>query len=573
MNGITRKITGVLVAVLSSTLMLNARIITVTSGADSGPGSLRQAIADASSGDTINFEGVSLITLESEIEDNNQAELVIDGDGTVAVTTEGVSRAFLIQNSNMNWTFDGLIFTNCAELSSDGGAIYLYNKPILTVQNCTFVDCFSSNNNSRTGGGAIMAYSKVNLICSNSTFVGCSTAAAGGGGAIACSGGNVELTVQKCSFQNCSSKIEDGGAIHLEHYWSIDVKIEDSVFDTCSAASEGGAIYARESTFPGFEISGCTFTNCTAGDRAAAFYYGTHAQATTKGHIRDCSFIDNKCGYATVMLTGGAGTMTISSSSFIANISTNSNSTGGAVYQQGYPYVALDFCTFKGNEAYDGGAIEIRTGTNIITSCLFDGNIATHEGGAVSAQSAGVTKIINSTFVSNSAAAAGGAIYVSGISEDNESFKIYNSTITANYCADVRRGGVMFNYNAENTAVFSSIIYGNYSEGISAGQDISSPEIENIENCLIGDATGWSAVTEINNITETDPLLGILADNGGEIPTIAIAKNSPARDAGSNPLNLLYDQRGFNYPRETPDGLSDIGAFEYITTGTIIFLH
>src|SRR6187399_273337 len=48
-----------------------ADIITVTNGNDSGPGSLRQALADANNGDTINFAVTGTIHLTS-------GELVID---------------------------------------------------------------------------------------------------------------------------------------------------------------------------------------------------------------------------------------------------------------------------------------------------------------------------------------------------------------------------------------------------------------------------------------------------------------------------------------------------------------
>src|SRR6266545_417492 len=45
-----------------------ANTITVTNGNDSGPGSLRQALADANDGDTINFDpSVGTVTLTTEI--------------------------------------------------------------------------------------------------------------------------------------------------------------------------------------------------------------------------------------------------------------------------------------------------------------------------------------------------------------------------------------------------------------------------------------------------------------------------------------------------------------------------
>jgi hypothetical protein len=53
-----------------------ANIITVTNLNDSGPGSLRQALADASDGDTINFAVTGTISLMS-------GELVIDKSITI----------------------------------------------------------------------------------------------------------------------------------------------------------------------------------------------------------------------------------------------------------------------------------------------------------------------------------------------------------------------------------------------------------------------------------------------------------------------------------------------------------
>src|SRR5207248_2434759 len=54
-----------------------ANIITVTNTSDSDPGSLRQALADASDGDTINFAVSGTISLTS-------GELVIDKNITIS---------------------------------------------------------------------------------------------------------------------------------------------------------------------------------------------------------------------------------------------------------------------------------------------------------------------------------------------------------------------------------------------------------------------------------------------------------------------------------------------------------
>ena len=46
-----------------------------------------------------------------------------------------------------------------------------------------------------------------------------------------------------------------------------------------------------------------------------------------------------------------------------------------------------------------------------------------------------------------------------------------------------------------------------------------------------------------------DPLLLALADNGGPTRTHALARGSPAIDAGNNLLALANDQRGAGFPR------------------------
>lgn len=66
----------------------------------------------------------------------------------------------------------------------------------------------------------------------------------------------------------------------------------------------------------------------------------------------------------------------------------------------------------------------------------------------------------------------------------------------------------------------------------------------------------WTTSTSLSN---TDPKLGPLADNGGPTPTLALLPGSPAIDAGNPPEAPAADQRGV--PR--PVGKAcDIGAFE-----------
>lgn len=75
-----------------------AATVSVTSTADSGSGSLRQAIADAAPGDTITFAlpNPSTITLTSELV--IAKDLTIVGPGAAALTISGnnTTRAFFV---------------------------------------------------------------------------------------------------------------------------------------------------------------------------------------------------------------------------------------------------------------------------------------------------------------------------------------------------------------------------------------------------------------------------------------------------------------------------------------------
>ena len=69
-------------------LQASAASITVTNNDDSGPGSLRQALADATDGDTINFSVSGTIRLTSD-ELAVNANIVIDGPGADMLAVNG----------------------------------------------------------------------------------------------------------------------------------------------------------------------------------------------------------------------------------------------------------------------------------------------------------------------------------------------------------------------------------------------------------------------------------------------------------------------------------------------------
>jgi len=136
--------------------------ITVTSNANSGAGTLRQAITDAISGDTITFNAGMTVTLTSGQLTLNK-NLTIDGDldnnGTADVTIDAAHNSRVFNMTTGSVTLDGLVITN-GLVYGNGGAY-----------------------NSVTGGDALGAGINITggtLTIKNSSITG--NKAAGGGG-------------------------------------------------------------------------------------------------------------------------------------------------------------------------------------------------------------------------------------------------------------------------------------------------------------------------------------------------------------------------------------------------------
>jgi N-acetylneuraminic acid mutarotase len=109
-------------------------IIEVTNTNDSGPGSLRQALADANDGDIIGFAVTGTIGLTSgELVVNHSITISGPGPENLAVNGNAMSRVFHIA-SGQTVTISGLTITN-GHASDSGGGIY-NDHAVLTLSNC-----------------------------------------------------------------------------------------------------------------------------------------------------------------------------------------------------------------------------------------------------------------------------------------------------------------------------------------------------------------------------------------------------------------------------------------------------
>ncbi|HEY9174097.1 MAG TPA: right-handed parallel beta-helix repeat-containing protein, partial [Verrucomicrobiae bacterium] len=153
---------------------------TVTTLDDSGPGSLRQAIADAAPGDTIDFAVTGTITLTSgELAITN--DLTIAGPGQTRLIVDGnqASRVFGVSGgTNVTVFIAGLTVTHGNGMNFGGGIAngvanfsgQFFNGASLTVSNCCITKNGLSSSGPSPGGGGVANSASSSLTIIDSTI-------------------------------------------------------------------------------------------------------------------------------------------------------------------------------------------------------------------------------------------------------------------------------------------------------------------------------------------------------------------------------------------------------------------
>lgn len=251
-----------LLLMLGATAPAAAATITVTNHLDAGPGTLRQAIADAHAGDTINFN----FTWPATIGITNAPlyitkNLTIAGPGADKLTFEGtMSENPLLQSHfGSSVTISGvrlrrggtgaiympegaLTLRDCVIVENNGQAVLAWND--LTVDNCVFSNNLSPERNTRDYGAAIYVMAGTTTI-SNSTFD--DNNSADGCGAIY---SRSNMTIRNSTFSNnktTGTNSSQGGAL-----CSLSgLTIESSTFSGNYSRGAGGAILGGTGTLTG----------------------------------------------------------------------------------------------------------------------------------------------------------------------------------------------------------------------------------------------------------------------------------------------------------------------------------
>lgn len=261
----------------------------------------------------------------------------------------------------------------------------------------------------------------------------------------------------------------------------------------------------------------------------------------------------------------------------------NNTSYDGGSGMQNEGFLSIDGCTFSNNyqtavRGSTGGAIRNVSASDVtIARSIFSGNSAYSAGAIYNVYTAGSVRVSESTFVGNTAAYIGGAVYVEGGVTTIENSTFSGNSVTGT--VGLGFGGALYDTNNATVNVAFCTFAGN--SAIYTGGIYSSGSPVNVKNSLFsgnsgGDLSGWITGFGVNLTTDNTGIPGFtqasasslklqpLADNGGPTPTIALGVGSAAVNAAPDGSDLngapvTIDQRGQTRPMA---GKADVGAYE-----------
>lgn len=297
-------------------------IAVVTTNADSGGGSLRYMIDNATvpTRITFNIPGNDVITLLSEIAVNtsitmeginiatsNKIQVKVTTPGTSTYRLFNVSGSPVVEINDMilkggrvsdgsiiSWKDTSLLTINRCDFSDATGRA-LYHPSATLNKTSTFIDCtFQNITNDMAGyGSAISLEGVISIVMDRCLFDNCHTNSPGlAGGAFGTSGavGN-DILIENTSFTNCSTT-GAGGGFYIRG-WQRYIIFNNITIANNSAPTNGGGAYieciATNLLVINSTVSGNTGTN-TAG---ATFYIG----GGNKIHLVNSVFVNNTGTY------------------------------------------------------------------------------------------------------------------------------------------------------------------------------------------------------------------------------------------------------------------------------------
>jgi hypothetical protein len=418
--------------------------LTVLNAQDSGPGSLRDTLAQASDGDVVVFDqslaGQTIHLTSGSLTVSQSVTIQGPGADSLAISADNASREFTIA-AGVDALISGLTLEN-GNAPDRGGAVL--NDGTLTLQGCVLLNNSAGSNSGPSYGGAVA--NDGDLAVCDSTFTGNT---AGEGGALDNMGG---LLVTASSFTN-NSVVDPvlittrigGGAV--ANHGTLTVMDSDFTGNTVvgffSVTGRGGAVANDGSA----TLSGCTLSDNTASrDGGAVSNTGTF---TITGGVFSGNSADSEGG----AVWNGVGMLTATGCTFADNTATSSGviggGNGGAVANEFQGTLVLASCTLYENVAGGSGGGVFNSSTLTVDGCTFARNSSNMPvfvpvtGGGGGICNVGTLTVARSTFANNLAAGpygnnSGGGILNLGMLDLADSF------FSGNVALDT--GGGLANY-------------------------------------------------------------------------------------------------------------------------------
>jgi hypothetical protein len=357
--------------------------LTVTSLADSGPGTLRAAIETADAGTsadkfTIGFASglTGTIDLQNALPDLKRS-IEIQGPGASSLTVEpavGVSLTapiFTVDFAQVV-TLSGLTIAN----GNDGGILNLEGR--LTVEGSSI-----SGNSADFGAGIRNDFGLLTVedssISGNFTTTFSSFHNLGGG-----IWNNYTATVSNSTLENNSAG-EGGGIVNYGPFSTLTVS-NCTVWG--NSANAGGGIFADNGTL--------TVSNSSLDRNFAVRDGGGIANGGTLT-VSDSTMDGNS--------TDGIGGAIVNSETFLTVINStltgNSAVEGAGIYNAFFGTLDVRGCKFSANTASDSGGGVYNAGAATFQDCTLSGNTAGSAGGGLFNAASGTVTAEDSTFLEN----------------------------------------------------------------------------------------------------------------------------------------------------------------------------
>ncbi len=305
-----------------------ANIITVTNTNDSGPGSLRQALADANDSDTINFAVTGAIGLTTgELLVNKSVTISGPGTDVLAINGNATYRVFHIA-PNKIVTISDLTITNGnanTQPVPDGGGIY-NDHATLTLGNCRI-----NNNAAFRDGGGVHNAGAATMTLNDCVISGNATGNDGGGVCNNGTGGAAIMGINNSTVSNNSATHGAGVCNDGRLKGATLLQISNTTLSNNSAGNDAGAILNIADT-----KGTATLSNCTISGNSAQSYGGgiNNVAGLT---ISNTTFSGNSATFGGSIAIGNPVTVSIGDTVLKAGkAGGNIFNDGGTVISRGY---------------------------------------------------------------------------------------------------------------------------------------------------------------------------------------------------------------------------------------------